>query len=195
MAKRKPVKPKAPNEVAELSIELLGSEPPIWRRFAVPFDLSLSDLHDVIQIVMGWTNSHMHQFVTPDEVRYGRPDLAGVGDERDERRATLKQIASKKGGRFVYEYDFGDGWEHGLKVERIGPPTQGTRYPLLLEGERACPPDDVGGVYGYEEFLEAIKDPKHESHDDLLDWIGGSFDPEEFDVDKVNRELRKLKLS
>ena len=95
--------------------------------------------------------------------------------------------------RFTYDYDFGDGWEHVLEVEKVLLPQKGVRYPVCLDGARACPPEDVGGMGGYEEFLKAIRDPNHPEHEEYLDWIGGNFDPEQFDLDEVNDILRSLK--
>jgi hypothetical protein len=112
---------------------------------------------------------------------------------RDERGVKLSQIASGEGFTFRYEYDFGDSWLHNLVVEGVLGPEPGQRYPVCVEGERACPPEDVGGVWGYEMFLEAIGDPGHPEHERFLEWIGGEFDAEEFDLDAVNAALRALR--
>jgi len=105
----------------------------------------------------------------------------------------LKDVVSREKAKFIYEYDFGDGWEHELLVEKILPPTAGQRYPICLKGKRACPPEDVGGIWGYADFLEAIQDPNNPDHEDLLEWIGGSFDPEAFDLEEINRRLQKIR--
>ena len=147
---------------------------------------------------MGWTNSHLHQFEIKGE-RFGDPELLDEGfkdyEFADSTATKLRDIIPSDGKRFqfVYEYDFGDGWQHEILFE--GSPTRdkAVKYPLCLEGERACPPEDVGGVGGYEDFLEAIVNPHHEDHDDLLKWAGGSFDPEAFDLAVVNGRLAKLR--
>jgi hypothetical protein len=110
----------------------------------------------------------------------------------NERRFKLYQIAPAGGARFRYEYDFGDGWLHQVTVEKVLPADPEMRLPLCLKGKRACPPEDVGGVWGYENFLEAIRDPDHPEHDEYLEWVGGEFDPESFDIDDVNAALRGL---
>jgi hypothetical protein len=105
----------------------------------------------------------------------------------------LQQVLAKPGRKIVYEYDFGDGWEHAIVLEKVLSIDSKTRYPRCLDGARACPPEDCGGVPGYADFLEAIRDPDHEEHEQMRDWIGGEFDPEEFHLDLVNRELRTIR--
>jgi len=180
--------------ICELEITLLDSEPRIWRRFAVAGDITLAELHRVAQVVMGWTDSHLHQFVTVSNVRYESkdPDLDPDPDVRDERRVRLNHVLSRSGASLLYQYDFGDGWDHLLQVVRVGPAEQGVRYPVCLAGERACPPEDSGGIYGYYEILEAVADPDHEDHDAMTEWLGADFDPEAFDRDEVNRMLASL---
>lgn len=178
----------------QFKITLLGSEPSIWRRIQV-HDCTLDKLHEHIQMAMGWTNSHLHQFEIKGE-RYGDPELLDDGFEdfecEDSTTTVLSEILPKTGKRFAfkYEYDFGDGWEHEVLHEGSPPLEKGKKYPLCLEGERACPPEDVGGVWGYSDFLEAIADPKHEQHDDFVEWAG-EFDPAEFDPKKATREMKK----
>jgi hypothetical protein len=183
-------KSKTPKEVVELKITLSGTKPPIWRRFAVDSAVTLATLHDVIQIVMGWGNCHLHQFIINGEY-FGPTDLdLDLEDLSDERKVKLRDIADRPKAKFQYEYDFGDGWRHGLEIRKVGPPEDGVTYPLCLAGALACPPEDCGGVWGYAEFLAAIQDPKHENHKEMLDWIGGAFEPNAFDLDAVNRHLR-----
>lgn len=212
------VKPTQPAQVHELKIILRGSKPPIWRRTAVPSDMNLGDLHQVIQVVMGWENYHLHQFVAPNrqpkptreelasldwQARYEKltmcrdrcwsnPRMEVEGAE-DERKVKLCELAPAVKSKFIYEYDFGDGWEHEIKVVKVGPPVEGVKYPVCLAGELACPPEDCGGIWGYYEMLEALKDPKHEQHKEFIEWIGGSFDPERFNLNKVNASLAKLR--
>jgi Plasmid pRiA4b ORF-3-like protein len=184
-------KPQPPSLIYQIKVTLQGSRPPIWRRFEAPGDISLPRLHAVLQIVMGWTNSHMHQFKAGGRY-YGKPE-PDFGDDLqivDERQVRLNQIAPRARSRFVYEYDFGDSWEHELVVEKILSPEAGVQYPRCLDGQRACPPDDVGGVWGYQDFLDAIRDPNHPDHEDMVEWIGGEFDPEAFDLRGVNGALQ-----
>jgi hypothetical protein len=181
-----------PDLIYQLKITLRGSKPPIWRRVLVPGKLSLYKLHRVIQTAMGWQNDHLHQFITDDEY-YSIPDEEGFEPALDERRYSLSRIAPEEKMKFVYEYDFGDGWEHTIVVEKILPPEPGAKYPRCIAGKRACPPEDVGGVCGYEAFLEAIRDPKHKEHEMFLEWIGGDFDPEVFDLEATDRALKRVK--
>jgi len=184
--------------VYEFKIILLGTKPPSWRRLQVPGDANLGWLHAVIQVAMGWTNSHLHHFLTSD-ARYADPrhtEDAGFGGEpdRDESKAKLEQIAPHERVQFGYEYDFGDSWEHEITVEKILPDaaTAGT-IALCLEGARACPPEDCGGIWGYAELLKTLKNPKHPEHKTMKEWLGRPFDAEAFDVAKTNLWLRKLK--
>jgi hypothetical protein len=182
---------RGPSSIYQIKVTLKDSHPPIWRSIQVPGDIPLSRLHAVLQIVMGWTNSHLHQFKVGGRY-YGKPDpeFADMIEVIDERQARLDQIALAVKARFIYEYDFGDSWEHELVVEKILPPEQGVLYPRCMDGRRACPPDDVGGVWGYQDFLKAIRDPRHPEHEDMLEWIGGEFDPEAFDLRGVNGALQ-----
>jgi hypothetical protein len=184
---------KKPTEIYQLKVSLKDSKPPIWRRILVPGDITLERLHYVIQETMGWWNAHLHQFIV-GEIYYGEPhpDL-DWGDIQDERQFRLNQIAPGVKSKFVYEYDFGDSWEHVVLVEKVLPPEAGQRYPLCVKGKRACPPEDVGGVWGYAYFLNAIQDPEHERHEDYLEWVGYEFDPEAFDLDEVNEALERLR--
>lgn len=179
-----------PSEVYQIKITLRGSKPPIWRRFQVPGDVRLGRLHDVVQVVMGWEDSHLHAF-TIQGIAYGQADAEL--DFQSEQRVRLNQLIAEEKTRFLYEYDFGDSWEHELLVERILPPEAGAAYPRCLAGKRNCPPEDCGGVWGYADFLEAIQDPEHPEHRDMLEWVGGSFDPEAFDLDEINRRLSRLR--
>jgi hypothetical protein len=181
------------NPVYQLKITLQDSTPPIWRRVQVRGNTSLSRLHAILQVVMGWTDSHLHEFVIRD-VRYGMADMEWdpLDRPRDERRVRLGQLLAREKDRFVYEYDFGDGWSHDILIEKIMPPEPGLPYPRCIAGKRACPPEDVGGLSGYKHFLTAIRNPQHEEHDELLVWAGGTFDPEAFDSDAVNQSLGRV---
>lgn len=177
--------------IYQLKITLISSKPPIWRRVLVSGDMSLLKLHRVFQLAMGWTNSHLHQFIVDDEY-YSIPSEDDWQPVVDEREVLVESIATSEGRAFVYEYDFGDSWEHVVLVEKIRPVDPGVRLPHCLKGKRACPPEDVGGVWGYEEFLAAIRDPAHEEHDSYLEWVGGGFDPEYFDLEQTNRLLADI---
>lgn len=173
-----------------LKIQLLDIEPEIWRRFVVPASITLDRLHDVIQIVMGWTDNHLHEF-TIGKKRYteypeSKEDGLVCGKYR------LGDLIKQKGRTFRYLYDFGDSWEHELVLEesRYFNPELRTEL-ACLKGERACPPEDVGGVPGYFEFCNVLKDPNHEEHESYMEWSGGDFTSERFDSDSVNWELMK----
>ncbi|MHB8274988.1 MAG: plasmid pRiA4b ORF-3 family protein, partial [Dermatophilaceae bacterium] len=178
--------------VHQLTITLLGVEPPVWRRIQIPSGVTLARVHADFQAVMGWENDHLHQFEIGGR-RYGRPDpdfVPVLGKPiQDERKARLGSFV-EKGDRFTYEYDFGDSWEHEIVVEQILPAGPGSATSRCLEGAGACPPEDVGGWPGYAHFLEAMADPQHPGHDDQSAWIGGRWDPERFNLDGANEALR-----
>jgi len=173
-----------------LKVTLRGIRPAIWRRLEVPADLSLFDLHAVLQPAMGWTNSHMHQFIHAG-VYYGVPDREFGTPMASERRTRLHDLLQRPKDRITYEYDFGDSWEHEIVLEAIEEPRKGVKYPRVIDGQRACPPEDVGGPPGYEEFVAAIRDPSHEEHESMRTWAGGEFDPEAFDLIAANDEIPK----
>ncbi|AMV32063.1 Plasmid pRiA4b ORF-3-like protein [Pirellula sp. SH-Sr6A] len=181
--------------IYQFKITLLGTNPPIWRRIQVE-ECTLDKLHEHIQTAMGWTNSHLHRFDIEGK-RYGDPELLDDGFEDfecvDSTKTNLSRVLPKTGKRFgfKYKYDFGDGWEHEILFEGTPAADPKLKYPLCLEGERACPPEDCGGVWGYDELLEAICSPKHDQHEDMLEWIGGKFDSEDFDPKKATKEMRK----
>ena len=193
MPKAKKVKSTA--AVYQFKITLLESHPPIWRRIQIK-DCSLDKLHEHIQSVMGWTNSHLHHFHLGEQL-YGDPQLIRENFKemayKDSTTTTISDILPKTGKRFsfVYEYDFGDCWEHEVLFEGCPKSEAGRQYPICLEGERACPPDDVGGVGEYAEFLNTIKDKSHEERAEMLEWAGGWFDPEEFDPVVATKSMKK----
>ena len=182
-----------PNTVYQFKITLLGSKPLIWRRIQFAYS-TLDKLHEHIQTAMGWTNSHLHHFRIGKQL-YGDPMLMeedmGQLDYKDSTCTKISRLLPKIGKRFsfTYEYDFGDCWEHEILFEGCPKKEPGKKYPLCLEGERACPPEDVGGIYGFYDFLEALSDPKHEQHDDLMEW-GDDFDPKKFDAKQATREMK-----
>ena len=179
--------------IYQIKMTLEGVKPPIWRRVQVSAQSTLSQLHEVIQASMGWWNYHLHSFRIEGE-EYTRHSEDGSTDEldmREEQRVKLQQVLGRKGQRFSYTYDFGDNWEHRLVLEEIMPADPSRSYPVCLAGQRACPPEDCGGVYGYENVLEALRDPEHEEHQQIRTWIGRPFDPEAFSLPAVNEALQQ----
>ncbi|MCG2704316.1 MAG: plasmid pRiA4b ORF-3 family protein [Candidatus Omnitrophica bacterium] len=182
------------NCIYQIKITLEDIKPAIWRRILVKADINLFTLHVILQEAMGWEGSHLHRFFINGE-DYGRPDPEfDVSAEMiNEKTVKLKDVAKKEKQKFEYEYDFGDGWTHEIIVEKILPLEKGKYYPVCVDGARACPPEDCGGVPGYADFLMAIKHPNHARHEEMLEWIGGSFDPEEFDMEEINEALKDIK--
>ncbi len=180
----------------ELKITLLNTS--VWRRVLVRGDVNLGLLHAIIQIALGWTNSHLHQFfigkkvytdpTTCDDMIFDEPDL-------DENKALLMEIAPQEKMKFIYEYDFGDSWEHEIKVVHIHAPDKTAKgVAECLDGVGACPPEDCGGIGGYLELLDIIKDPTHEEYESMMEWLGVPFDPNAFDLQEVNKYLKKVKF-
>jgi hypothetical protein len=178
--------------IYQIKVTLKGSKPPIWRRMQVAGETTLAQLHRILQRVMGWEGYHLYQFVVGGR-EYGDPSILEEMEGEDARRVTLATLVRGEKDTFLYEYDFGDSWDHELLIEKVLPFEAGKRYPVCLTGKRACPPEDCGGIWGYAGFLDAIQDPQHPEHEEMLAWVGGEFDPEAFDVDEVNRELQRLK--
>jgi hypothetical protein len=179
----------------QLKITLCPSKPPIWRRVVVRADMTLDRLHRVIQIAMGWMESHMHQFQLGG-VAYGIPDdeFDGVGSETlDDAQYTVADLAPVAKQKFSYEYDFGDGWEHVVLVEKVLRPDPAFKHPICLAGANACPPEDCGGISGYYDLLEALADPNHEQHAELKKWVGGGWDAGRFNLEETNAHLKRLK--
>lgn len=188
MAKKKALDLTLP--IYQLKISLQHISPPIWRRVEMD-DCYLDELHDIIQIAMGWEDMHMHAFVIDGE-QYG--DMERGGDfEYDSRSVRLSDLAARGCTRFHYDYDFGDEWTHIIDIEKTLPAEQGVRYPRCVAGERARPPEDCGGPHEYPYLLDKIQDPKHEEHEEILDWVGEEFDPEKFGLDEINDCLRYLR--
>lgn len=192
-AKTKTTQDRTPPLVFHLHLTLAEICPVIWRKLQVPATMKLSELHGVLQIVMGWTDSHLHGFRV-EERYFSDPsfelDDDSFGEEvGDERKMRLGQFVSGEGFAFTYEYDFGDSWRHHLIVEKSAAPEAHLILPVCTSGARACPPEDVGGVHGYAEFLDILKHKGHEEHLRMLTWVGGVFDPEGFDINTTNRRL------
>ncbi len=171
----------------QLLVTLREVKPSIWRRLVVPADLPLALLHDVLQITFGWTDSHLHDF-TAGDVRFGMTDVEEELLAVDDRAAPLGAVA-RKGSSFLYRYDFGDDWEHDIKVEDVVEPDRDPLRLVCLDGARRCPPEDCGGPGGYANVLRVLRNSKDEEHLDMKRWVGRGYDPEAFDIEKVNRKL------
>lgn len=187
-AKRK--KSAGPAPIYQIKVTLRGSKPPIWRRLEVPADIGLRGLHHVLQVAFDWDDSHLHVFETPyGQFGDGDPDL----EHRDETPVALEQVAPGAGDKIVYLYDFGDGWEHEIVVEKVLDRDPAATYPRCTGGRRAAPPEDCGGVWGYASMLETLADPDHPEHQQMLEWLGlddpAEFDPAAFDAKAVTRAL------
>jgi hypothetical protein len=174
--------------IYQIKISLIGVKPPIWRTVLVPSNLGLAAFHEVIQHTMGWENYHLHQFVV-NNIFYGIPDDDFGMEIEDETKYKISHLLKKEKDTITYEYDFGDSWEHKILLEKILPYDSKTALPVCIKGKRACPPEDCGGIWGYEELLETISDAKHPEHESMLEWLGGEFDPEEFDLEQINKDL------
>ena len=179
---------RATSATAVLRIELLEIEPLIWRRVRVARSESFKRLHEIFQIVLGWQDSHLHEF-RAGKLAIGMIDAEAEEALQDENNWTLNELLGTGVKEFEYVYDFGDDWVHRIIVEPATRSRVAGPSPLCLAGENACPPEDVGGPHGYVGFLEAIGDPKHEEHKRYLRWIGGVWDPKGFDLNRVNRDL------
>jgi len=212
-----------------IRIVLKNSKPPIWRKLAVPSGVTLGQLHELIQLSMGWDDEHLHQFMVRDKKprptreernqyllsrfqQGGNLGLEGLGpmrgeryfgpttdpmgnpmdlDGEDEDGVTLAEVCPKAKCKLTYEYDFGDGWEHEITVQKIADPEPGKEYPVCLGGKMACPPEDCGGLWGYYAKLDILADPEDESREEVLEWMGDDFDPEAFDLEAVNGRLAR----
>ncbi len=178
--------------VARLKVTLDEVEPRVLRRLEVPLALRLDRLHLALQAALGWTGSHLYEFRVRD-VRWGIPDPDWGDGPLDARKARLVDVLEGLGAKTLkYLYDFGDGWEHTIKVERLAEAAPDLVYPRLIEAEGRCPPEDVGGPWGYADFLEAIADPKHERHAECLRWAGGPFDPNLVEPAELAADLADL---
>lgn len=165
-------------DILRLKIVLADTEPAIWRRVEVPAETTLKQLHAVIQAAMGWDDAHLHEF--------------HMGRERLPAGIALGELAAGRVKRLGYVYDMGDSWEHVIHIEKRLAADPALRYPRFIEGAMRCPPEDVGGIPGFYEFLDAIADPEHPDHEDRLDWYGGPFDPAELDAKPIEKELARL---
>ncbi len=178
--------------IAHLRIKLDDVEPAVVRRVEVPLTIRLDRLHLVLQAAMGWTNSHLYELRARD-VGWGMPDPDFGDGPLDASKARLVDVLEDVGARSLkYLYDFGDGWEHSIRIERITDAMPGIAYPRLVEAAGRWPPEDVGGPWGYREFLDAIADPNHQEHANSLQWIGGHFDPTNANTEALTQAVNGL---
>lgn len=181
----------APRAILQLKVTLLGVNPHIWRRLLMPCVFTMAQLHTVLQNAVGWEDCHLHEFQVGG-LTIGAPDPDAPRTLINEKKVRLLDVLGKDGAKGVYTYDFGDGWEHSIVVEKVLASEPGVAYPVCVAGKRCGPPEDSGGPFGYQNLLEALGDPKHEEHKTMPEWIGGDFDPEAFSVEDVNRRLAPL---
>jgi hypothetical protein len=180
-----------PESALQLKLSLRGvSKPAVWRRLLVPADIRLDRLHDVIQTSMGWTDTHLHVFsTTAGDYGVADPELGF----RNERNAKLGQFLKQPGDRIQYAYDFGDGWEHDIVLEKRVARDSGAQLPACVTGKGACPPEDCGGPWGYTDLKDTLANPHREDHDHLLDWLdlerAEEFDPAACDLTEINEAL------
>jgi len=177
------------DSVHQLKVALRGVKPPVWRRIVVRSDLSLGELAPILEGAMGWLGGHLHAFDV-DGIWYGRPDPDWASDDLDEDQYRLSDVLPAVGDKMRWEYDFGDGWEHNVQVEKIVEAETGLGYPVCLAGRRACPPEDCGGPHGYAQLLEVLADSSHPEHEELKNWAPIDFDPDYFDVEEASLEMR-----
>lgn len=171
----------------QLKITLKDSKPPIWRTVLIDSEITLDELHYVIQIAMQWENYHLHQF-SKHEIFYGNPNL--IDDVEDSREHYVNEVLIKEKDSINYEYDFGDSWNHKITLEKILPWDESKTYPICLKGKRAGPPEDCGGIYGYYNMLEVINEPEHPDYEEVMEYligdVGESYDPEHFNLEDIN---------
>lgn len=178
-------------KILRLKATILDIEPPIWRRLEVPTDLTLDGLHRCLQSAFGWTNSHLHEFEV-DGLSLAPPDLDDEFEKLNSRNQALWEFEGKV-DTFVYTYDYGDDWRHMIEIEAWAEAEKGVQYPHCTGGARACPPEDCGGDQGYMNLIEIMKDPEHEEHDEMKEWVGPYFAPEVFDLRRANSVLKNVR--
>jgi len=174
----------------QLKISLQGFSPEIWRRVLVNSDITLEDLHIVIQYAMGWYNCHLYQFI--ERENYYAPKKFELGGCKDTAKFKLNSILISAKQKLQYEYDFGDGWLHEIVLEKILPIDSKIQLPKCTGGKMNCPPEDCGGVWGYADLLDIISNPEHDEYEDTIEWLGEDFDPEYFNLEETNSILKTL---
>ncbi len=182
-------------KVYQIQISITNLKPEIWRKILVQPNLSLANFHMTIQIVMGWHNSHLHQFIKDrtfytkkmeDDMTWG--DLNNV----DYKGLKISDLLKNENDKIDYEYDFGDSWHHDVVLEKILDASEKTKYPICIDGKLACPPEDCGGIWGYSDILKVLNNPRHKDYAALLDWLDGEFDPNYFNIEKTNLNLNRF---
>jgi hypothetical protein len=176
-------------QIYQVQIVLKNSKPKIWRRVLVKSDVLLADFHIIIQVLMGWTDSHLHQF-EKNETCYA-PKEFELEESKDYRKVRLNTLLKQVKEKILYEYDFGDSWIHEIILEKLLPFSALEKLPVCTGGKGNCPPEDCGGVWGYADLLEIISNPGHKEYPDMMEWIGEGFDPEYFDIDEINKMLKE----
>lgn len=176
----------------EFSIVLNETNPPVWRQLIIPDSFSLYELHHAIQLAFDWRNYHLYNFIVNDKA-YGDPSLLEDLDCLSDKLVNISSIFKTTGSTVIYEYDFGDGWIHNIKLEKIAENLAEIKYPICIDGSMACPPEDCGGISGYEHLLKVVKNSKHPEYKEMVQWLGKVFDPEAFHLQKVNKELKKIR--
>ena len=180
-------------KIYQIQIVLKGSKPKIWRRILVPSDLLLPDFHEIIQTTMGWGNYHLHQFIK-DRIFYTQKmdndDFWDDMDNVDYSKTKISDLLKKEKDRITYEYDFGDSWEHVIILEKIEKSGLDKTIPTCLTGKNNCPPEDCGGIWGYSDMLQIVKNPDHEEYEEYVEWLGEEFDPKYFNKNEINEMLK-----
>ncbi|MEZ4926239.1 MAG: plasmid pRiA4b ORF-3 family protein [Saprospiraceae bacterium] len=180
------------SKILEIDIELHRSKPKIWRRVLVPDSMTFHKLHYTIQFAMGWTNSHLHQFALgKNERTIGIPHEDDFSKVEDSRKIKINSLLKAPKDKILYEYDFGDGWEHIVELKKVHEPENGKRYPVLIGGAMACPPEDCGGIWGYQSLVKTMAKKNSKEYKELVEWLGGEFDPEKFDPKEINEAFFK----
>jgi len=180
--------------IYQIQIALKNFKPKIWRRILIQSNMLLSDFHKVIQTTMGWTNSHLHQFIkdgTFYTIRLADDIMWNEMKNVDYSGIRIDNLLSTEKNKIIYEYDFGDGWEHDILLEKILTDANNISTPVCIAGKQNCPPEDCGGVWGYANMLEILANPKHEEYESYVEWLGGEFNPNQFDKDIVNKSLKE----
>ncbi len=176
--------------IYQVKVTLQDLRPPVWRRLLVPPDMPLDQFHLVLQIAMGWDDQHLHGFRLRTKRRPGKRGTWMHLEPQDEGMLRLCDVLQREKDAIFYEYDFGDGWEHRIVLEKILPPDPERVLPVCIKGKRACPPEDCGGVWRYADLVDAYHDPDHPAHEEVVEWMGPDWDPEAFDLEEVNAGLR-----
>jgi hypothetical protein len=185
-------KANEPDSIYQIKVTIQDSEPPIWREIQVRSHITLYKVQRILQVVMGWKDTHLHQFVI-DGTCYGQSHPEYGLEMKTERRARLDELIPTENASFIYEYNLDDSWLHEITVEKILEPTPGVHYPRCVAGDRACPPEECGGIRGYSDVLEILENPKDPDYEETLKWIGKDFDPTAFDIEEVNRHLKSIR--